>query len=160
MKNKIKYFLFYSLITSVLISCRPDEEYPDEPQITYDGFQTFGSDSAHLFIDFTDGNGDVGLTQADTAEPYLYNVFLTYSELQNGEWIDFLFDDIGYNYRIPDLNPEGSDKPLTGEIKVTLIPFFNGGPTAISDTFRWSGYMMDRALNESNIIETPAFIKP
>lgn len=160
MKNSAKYFLFTFLFTWVISSCKRDVQYPDEPVLTYKSFTAFGSDSAWLIMDFTDGDGNVGLSQSDTAEPFLYNVFLTYSELEDGEWVDFEFDDIGFNYRIPTLNPSGEETPLTGEIKVTLLPYFNGGATALSDTFKWSGFMVDRALNESNLIESPAFVKP
>jgi hypothetical protein len=160
MKKLKIYFIIPIVIVALLSSCRPDVEYPVEPKIEFLSFTSFEDDSAHLIFTFQDGDGDIGLSQDEILEPYDFNVFLTYSERQNGEWVDFVFDEIGYNYRIPVLNPGWKEKSLEGEVKITLIPYFNGGATALSDTFKWSGYMKDRALHESNSMETEAYVKP
>ena len=159
MKKYIPSFFTIILFVS-LIACQTDDEFPPEPSISLGDFIIYESDSAHFNFSFTDGDGDLGLSQSDTAAPFDFNTFFTYSEMQNGSWVDFDLGDLGYYYRIPTLRDGPNPKAISGEIRVTLIPYFNASASALSDTFKWSVFVQDKALNQSNTIETQAYIKP
>lgn len=137
--------------------CLKPEKFPAEPRIEFKAFEQFG-DSASLVISFTDGDGDIGLdasdTQApfDTASTYYFNLFLEYYELRNGEWVQPPLL-LPYYYRVPRITPTGQNKALEGEIAVALKPWPINVPQF--DTIRFSVMMVDRALNESNVVMTP-----
>lgn len=159
LKNNRTYLLGLAIITAGLSACMKEKSFPLEPEIQFISYEAFGSDSAHYVFSFTDGDGDIGLSQNDTAPPYDYNVFMDYYEKQNGEWVKFEFDEIGYTYRIPVLNPGWEPKPLEGQVRITVFPAYNTSSSALSDTFKWSAYMMDRALNQSNTVESNFQVK-
>ena len=68
-----------------LVSCLKPQEFPPEPEISFKEFLIM-SDSAKLTITFQDGDGDVGLNDADTLPPYdassiyHFNLFAQYWE--------------------------------------------------------------------------------
>lgn len=152
------------LVAGVLATgCLKTEEFPAMPAITFKSFEFFG-DSASLVVNFTDGDGDVGLDASDNAPPYdtsstyYYNFFLHYSEKVNNVWNDVEFEEPIF-YRIPRITPTGQNKTLEGEIAVAIDPF----PlfiTGASDTVRYSIEMVDRALNRSNKVFTSDIIVP
>lgn len=157
-----KYILYFFILTSVVYisSCQTDEEFPPEPSISFIELIAYNEDSAHFTFSFTDGDGDLGLSESDTAAPFDFNAFFTYSEFVNNEWNDFELGDLGYYYRIPTLHDGPNPKAVSGEITVTLIPYFNASASALSDTFKWSLYIQDKALNQSQTIESESYIKP
>lgn len=148
--------LLVPVFVLVVSGCRKVTEYPPEPEIEFKDFLQFGSDSAQLIISFTDGDGDIGLRDADTAAPYDYNLFLTYYEMQDGAWIQPVLA-APFWYRIPILRKSDSEKALQGDITVDLSPFY-AAPGA--DSVRYDIQLRDRALNTSNIISTPVILVP
>ncbi|MEQ9423903.1 MAG: hypothetical protein RJQ09_05765 [Cyclobacteriaceae bacterium] len=67
----------YLIITSILLySCFRPEDFPDEPRITYNDLRFIVTepnnvqDSLSLFLDFQDGDGDIGLTSEESFAPY------------------------------------------------------------------------------------------
>lgn len=162
MRSKLQIFLFAAIIGVALYSCIEQREYPIEPAITFKSFGTENNVAGHdsigyLTIEFTDGDGDVGLAQTDTLPPfhpgstYYYNFFITFYQ-KVGE--DFQEITTPYNSRIPDVNPEHIDKDLTGDITIE-IDLNILSLILSSDKIKMKAYMVDRALNESNTIETP-----
>lgn len=137
---------------------------PDEPIITFRSFETF-QDSAVLTIGFQDGDGDIGLDQADTLDPfevdgpYYFNLLCDYYELQNGEWV--VFDDLEtpFYYRVPRVTPTGQNPTLNGEMKVSLPPLYYVPGTGF-DTCRFEVRLYDRSLNISNSVTSSSFVKP
>jgi hypothetical protein len=130
------------------------EDLPPEPRIGFKSFELFANDSASLVITFTDGDGDIGLGDADTVAPYDANLYLGYFEMQNGTWVS---TDLGTEpyipYRVPDIAPTGQNPTLDGEIAIALMPFSlyrNAG----ADTIKYDVRLKDRALHESNVVET------
>jgi hypothetical protein len=83
----VKTILYIFFISSAVLlftsSCQKKVTYPLEPVILFNSFQVY-NDSAILSIDFTDGDGDIGLTSSDVSKPYDSNLFLTYYEKQKG----------------------------------------------------------------------------
>lgn len=157
---------FIPILLLLLVGCRPESEYPDEPIIEFKSFQASG-DEGVLIIGFTDGDGDIGLKETDIYPPfdtssfYFNNIFLTYEEKVNGAWVagtDINGDPIVFAYRIPYVTPEGQNKALKGEIKVRISPIFYNPNSVNSDTVRFHVKIFDRSLHESNEITTDEII--
>ena len=168
-----------TLIVSLLVlmgSCRESVQFPIIPAIEYKDFVIF-PDSAHVVMDITDGDGNFGLNPEDTLGNFEYSIdpfnkyhfciFLEPYVLVNNQWelIDFTPSPANPNalpffYRTKErLDRTGTDKNLEAEIKVLLFPW---PPTELNsgDTIRFEAHVADRDLNESNRIETPAYIIP
>ena len=152
-------YIFFISCTVLLFtsSCQKKVTYPLEPVILFNSFQVY-NDSAILSIDFTDGDGDIGLTSSDVSKPYDSNLFLTYYEKQKGVFkkIDL---PLPFNYRIPVLNKSNKEKPLKGTISVNITPTFYN-PFSKFDTLKFDVNIKDRALNLSNTISTPEVVRP
>ena len=153
----------------LLAGCLKTEEFPPEPRIEFKSFQIYNVynpdlgtwvDSASLVISFTDGDGDIGLTNADSLPPYDCNLRLEYYEFENGVWTN---PDLGTSpyicERVPIIRPTGQNKTLEGEIAVAMMDFeFFHLPGA--DSIRYSAVLVDRALHESNSVETGLILVP
>ena len=68
MKFQIGIIVFI-LLSGVFYSCKKENVYPIEPAISMSPDQIYLS-PATITISFTDGDGDVGLSDADTVPPY------------------------------------------------------------------------------------------
>lgn len=157
--------LFVFGLTFLLQNCRKPEEFPPVPHIEFVSFTKIptanGIDNKGLLtIFFTDGDGDMGLSESDTLSPFdpesefHYNFFIHYFEKKNGtfEKIDLPFT---LNSRIPILNTSKNNRPLKGEIEIEL---FINNILSPYDTIRFECQICDRALNKSNIITTPEIV--
>lgn len=163
-----RFFLFFFLMASaaaLFSSCRKTEEYPVAPIITYNSFYkvyngTNIDDSGVLLIDFTDGDGDVGLGEGDINAPFdstskfYYNFFIDYYEKQKGVYVKPTLYET-YNARVPVLNTSVGKQALKGTISIQL-PINNY--TSPYDTIRFECQICDRALHLSNKITTPDII--
>ncbi|MBK9147188.1 MAG: hypothetical protein IPM12_05105 [Flavobacteriales bacterium] len=146
---------------ATLIGCKKPEVFPPEPAIEFKSFTQFG-DSASLVIAFTDGDGDIGLSDSDNQPPfdtsstYYHNLFIEYDTLENGTWRRVEFT-LPLYYRVPVITPTGQNKTLEGEIAVALKPWpLIGYPTGWpADTVRFTITLVDRALHVSNAVESP-----
>lgn len=159
--SKILLILVFSL-SAFLFSCREKIKYPIIPHIEYVSFVKYpnaqGIDNKGILkFSFTDGDGDIGLGPSDTLFPYepgsqwYYNLFITYYEKQNGDYIAVTLP-MTNNSRIPVITPEGENKSIKGDIEVEL---FINNPISPYDTICFDVQIADRALNTSNIIRTP-----
>lgn len=174
--NIILFVLIFAL--PAVVSCRKVEKYPVIPQIQYLGFEKIYNPDLELYdrgvisFSFQDGDGDIGLNSNDTFPPfnasseYHYNLIITYFEMQNGVvtevpilWYNPLteqYDTLTLSARIPNLTPDGVNKSISGEIYDTLFIYnFNSS----FDTISFDAYIIDRALNISNTISTPLFVR-
>ena len=52
------------------MGCLPEPNYPDTPTLDFISFIVTEDNSAVLSLQFTDGDGDLGLSQADTLPPF------------------------------------------------------------------------------------------
>lgn len=155
---------FRSFISVILVglslsltSCLKKETASPIPLIEFKDFQA-NKDTATLILSFTDGDGDIGLTQNDTVAPNNYNCFITYIEKQKGVWVkrQLPFD---FNYRIPIINTSSKKKTIKGEIRIAIKPFYYD-PFSKFDTIKYEIYIVDKALNKSNVINTREIITP
>lgn len=161
--NPVKKFLLPALCMGLFGSgCTKEPVYPIEPLITYVSFtkvQNYsGKDEKGILkINFTDGDGDIGLNDYDidppydTASMYYYNFFITYFEKQHGEYVAVDLP-LSNNARIPLVPPATEGLPLTGDIDVEL---YINNPFSTFDTIRFDVFIVDRALHHSNSISTP-----
>jgi hypothetical protein len=157
-----KYVPAVILASMMLSSCLKENSYPIEPVLTFQELRTFNGDSARLILGFTDGDGDFGLNDGDTLSPnfcgtcpYHQNLILDYYELQNGDWTE-VEPALPFNVRVPYLQPTGQDKSQAGNINVLMLDYYLDTPF---DTFKFVIKGYDRALHESNQVETSAYVK-
>lgn len=160
--NRTSLWAIILIISLASYSCRKDQEFPIEPQIEMSSRQVYQNPSK-IIISFTDGDGDIGLNQGDTLEPFnyiedpfnkfYYNLLLYYFEKQGEEWVE-VPTTIDIFYRVPNITPTGQNKALNGEIEVELTL-----PITRPDSIRFNIELIDRALHESNMLTTPVIYK-
>lgn len=174
---KIQYLIVFLLMA--MASCQKHVEYPVEPSITYEGFTyLFNSDSTFsgegiISFSYTDGDGDLGLDDADTLSPFgfndahYYNMIIDYLKLVDGVFVKtpllsqhvpthpgdtiVLFDTITFNARFHRLRDSETPKAISGTMDYTLIV---QNPLSPNDTVKFEIRILDRALHESNVIQT------
>lgn len=160
----MKYLFSIVCIAVLFSSCKKDEVYPIEPVISFKSIGTLiGSNSkdslAVIIVNFTDGDGDIGLNPDDTlppfnsGSPYYRNYQLELFEKVNGTWVlNSLSPTLGG--RLPYLTPKGSNKALKGEIRMdSNLPIHK-----TNDTCYFNVFIYDRALHKSNVVQTAEFI--
>lgn len=90
------------------------------------------------------------------------NFHIDFLERKNGVYSKVFFssstcDIVDFNGRIPIFDSEHNGKSLTGTITYSL--FSRGFKTILTpDTFKVQFYIYDRALNKSNVVESPEFL--
>ena len=118
--------MFLFVVCVVFNSCKKEENFSVVPAISFNEFKKYGSDSATCTINFTDGDGDIGLDQYDTVAPYnltskyYYNLYLVYYyQDYTGAWKPYdtkpstpKIDTLQYAYRIPNLTQNGQKTSL------------------------------------------------
>ena len=164
-------------------SCQKPVEYPIEPAIEYQGFTyLFNSDSTFsgegvIAFSYTDGDGDLGLDDADTTypfgfnDPHYYNMVVDYLKAENGVFVKtpllsphvptspadtlVLYDTVTFNARFHRLRDNDDPKAISGtmEYKLTVQ-----NPFSPNDTIKFEIRIIDRALHESNVIQTEPII--
>ena len=166
-----------SLVLLLIAACRERVEYPVEPHIAYKGFTyIFNADSTFsgegiVSFSYTDGDGDLGLDNGDTLPPFgpndahYYNMVVDYMKCVNGvfEKIPLLswnvqtqtYDTVSFNARFRRLRDSEDPKAISGTIDYTL-PVQN--PLSPNDTIKFEIHILDRALHESNVIQTDPII--
>jgi hypothetical protein len=152
-----KFVTLLFMVSALAAGCGEIVTYPDAPVISYKSFSLYKTTDAlgnsillgQMELKFTDGDGDVGLTQPDSlasADSLKYDFFTSLHAMKNG-----VFDTIGgavgkQNFRIPYITREGQNKTLKGSITIDfeykLIEY---------DTIFYTFYMQDRAFHKSNV---------
>ncbi len=157
-------YRFLLLITCTALlsgSCRKTDSFPIEPRIEFKELvkstDFFGVDtSVTLTLTFTDGDGDLGLRESDTLPPFnpgsefYYNFFLKWFKKENGVFNELPLA-IPQNQRIPFIVNHSNNKAISGEL---ILDVEFAGLPADNDTFRYETYIIDRALNKSNLVVT------
>ncbi|MEZ5197075.1 MAG: hypothetical protein R2764_11900 [Bacteroidales bacterium] len=115
-KVKFNTILAALVFLMTIIACNNEDVYPEIPEIEYAGFVKLYNPSNGLYdrgvlkINFTDGNGDIGLMQDETEPPFDYNLFINYYELQFGDTVKVFitqyndstlqYDTLNFNARV------------------------------------------------------------
>lgn len=183
---KTRGLLGLLFLVLVALSCQKPVEYPIEPRIEYKDFtyllnadSTFSGEGVIAFS-YTDGDGDLGLDDADTIyplgfkDPHYYNMVIDYLKSVNGEFVKtpllsphvptspadtlVLYDTVTFNARFKRLRDSEDPKAISGtmEYKLTVR-----NPLSPNDTIKFEIHILDRALHESNMIQTePIYTNP
>ena len=163
---KIRLFIGMIVLLLAVCSCQKPVEYPIEPKIAYEGFtylmnpdSTFSGEGIISFS-YTDGDGDLGLDDSDTLPPFgfrdahYYNMVIDYLKCENGVF----YDTVTFNARFHRLRDNDEPKAISGTMDYRLIV---RNPLSPNDTIKFEIRILDRALHESNVIQTdPIFTNP
>ena len=160
MQNTLKISFIISLLF-LSFSCQEITKYSEIPAIIYkshianDSTDILGNKIKYVELTFSiiDGDGDFGLADYDTLPPfdtiYNYNFFSTlFAKTSEGyEEIEILLS----SYRIPYIEVENG-KAYKADIQIEFEYFHSLMP---ADTIKYEFYVVDKALNESNIEISP-----
>jgi len=166
--TKIHYIFSITLLIVVMSSCFKKETYPNEPIISYDAF-SISNEKANLVFNFTDGDGDIGLSDSDTIFPYdinsefHYNLLINYYEKDDIlGWVEGKNLDgttTVFKYRIKPIITKGKTKGIKGKIDVDMGTVFYNPLSNQNDTIKYKIQLIDKTLNKSNSIETEVIIR-
>lgn len=156
-------------IILIIIGCKPESlGYSNVPEISLSGVEVLqnqsGTDSLiQLVISYQDGDGDIGLSDSDTAapynvgSPYAHNLPITFMvEEVGGGFVELVNKSTGRPYgnnhaRIPVITPTSKFKAIDGSIVVNLT----ANPAAQNPSKVFLKIkLIDRALNVSNEVQT------
>jgi len=177
---KIRNLSLLLLLSLVIVSCMGKVEYPIEPRIAYEGFTyLFNADSTFsgegvIAFSYTDGDGDLGLDDSDTLPPFgfhdahYYNMIIDYMKYVDGEFVKTpllswnvqtqSYDTVSFDARFKRLCDSDEPKAISGRM-LNTVPVQN--PFSPNDTIKFEIHILDRALHESNVIQTdPIFTNP
>lgn len=157
MENYFKNIVCILLASIFFIACNKLETYDDRPIITESSFTVLqsaeGVDTALVLkFTYTDGDGDVGLSTADSIAPFDANVMIDYFEKIDGVYTKILIpgstDTLNFNSRIKKF---GSNNPIKAEVEVKVDI-----SVVLADTIKFDYYILDKKLNKSNTVTTGA----
>lgn len=176
---KVKNTLLIISLLMLLSACQKKLEYPIEPKITYEGLgYVMDADSTLtgevvVSIGYTDGDGDLGLDDADTLspfgpnDPHYYNLIIDYLKWNGSTFVETplfnwnqqtqSYDTVSFNARFKRLVFNDEETSISGTIDYKMMVF---NPLAPNDTIKFKIKILDRALHESNSIETDAISFP
>lgn len=166
MRGKLFIGLYLFGLIVGLSSCFKNENFPDEPRI-YDPDFVLYPDSAQLVFHFEDGDGDIGLSDSeldppyDTTSKYYYNLYIEYYEKDdNLGWVPGLNldgDSVIFKYRLEPIEIKGKSRGIRGTMEVAMETFYNP-LSSESDTIMYRIQLIDRALHESNVLQTDPIV--
>ena len=152
---KIKYLIGLLFMALTMLACQKPVEYPIEPKIAYEGFtylfdpdSTFSGEGIISFT-YTDGDGDLGLDDSDTLPPFGPHAHVP----TNPADTLVLFDTVTFNARFHRLRDNDDPKAISGTMDYRLTV---QNPFSPNDTIKFEIRILDRALHESNTIQTEA----
>lgn len=173
MKKSALILSLIVLLSMMLTGCLEEVEYPIEPNISYQGVSYLMAEDSTLTgevvvsIGYTDGDGDLGLDDSDTLypfglnDPHYYNLIIDYLKWDGTTFVETpllswnqqtqSYDTISFNARFKRLVFNDMEKPISGTIDYTMTAF---NPLSPTDTIKFRIHLIDRALHESNSIET------
>lgn len=163
--QKIYKLLVFGLFFSFLASCIKEPDFPNEPEIAFVSLSktntTVALDSVKVIFSFTDGDGNLG--SSSSSNPGCGSNVCDYtsdSSCYKNPYFDcFIIDarDSCYQFvSLPDVEPTGDIKSVSGEFEVTFFAFCKcgGTPCPVNQKNSYSIIIRDRAGNYSNIIQT------
>ena len=171
--NKIKpasAWAWSLLITVILYGCITEPKFPKEPRIFFESIRKnnvpqIGVDSVIITIRFEDGDGDLGLTEPQQAneDPWkdgkVFNYEVETLVKRGNTWQDYtdrqgLKVNLSGNFT-PLVEPTSKPSPIEGTLDRSIVVFKNlRNPSIPNDTLKFNILIRDRALHESNRVET------
>ncbi|MDQ4140206.1 MAG: hypothetical protein M3142_06745 [Bacteroidota bacterium] len=173
MKNTLSIFSLLLLLSALLSFCHTPPKFPIEPNISFKKVVPYHftengqpKDSIVVIIRFEDGDGDLGLTDADNQPPFnpagqnqpqgefFYNYFIKMFIKRNGVFEEFQFPSAGgLNGRFFPLAPDGRTGPLEGDLNYGFV-IRPGRNFVVGDVVKFEVYIVDKKLHISNKITT------
>tara|TARA_B110000046_G_scaffold112201_1_gene119331 strand:+ start:23639 stop:24103 length:465 start_codon:yes stop_codon:yes gene_type:complete len=153
MKSYVKIVIGIFFLSGIS-ACQEDKTFSDVPELFFRDFQIVetGQDSGPIAIwklGFTDGDGNIGVRNTTdsnnfivTGYRYVDGAIIPLPKLQG--------------YRIPASENVSSKNGTGGEFRFELEinPYRSSG----IDSMYLEGFVIDRAFNQSNAIQTPVFL--
>ena len=171
MKNILPLLCILGFIGWFLWSCDPLPTYSEIPEIHYQKFvfenrwdtlAKIFKETAVLTFSFIDGDGDLGVLPQEKPNDRISKIHYTwYKKLPDKTYESYQFNDgsiniqsdIPYKSSVMD-KTEAQNKTLKGTIEIALeTPGYTHG----IDTMRVEFFIVDRAMNKSNVEYTPDF---
>ncbi len=137
------------IIVVMFASCVEPPDFSVTPEITYIRFDTTivqAGENFKIFIDFQDGDGDIGVDNSD-GSPSVDNLFRV--DNRSG----FLVTHI-----VPFLPPNGNIEAISGTIELEVQTFCIPINQTGTDTVSYALKLVDRAGNESLEVNSPDLI--
>ncbi|MFZ8835859.1 MAG: hypothetical protein ACO3MV_01600 [Flavobacteriales bacterium] len=160
-------FLAKTMFFVPLVGCLPEPSFPDEPLIEFQSFELTSNGGRELVIQFSDGDGNVGLGQSDTLPPFCpscefhQNLKCEYQEWRDEQWVEITLNpdagQIPFYYRVPPAVPTGQNQSQNGTIAVAMNSWYLN---SAYDSVRFRITLYDRDLNASNEAYTLPVLKP
>jgi hypothetical protein len=158
--QNVSYLVFILFTLLSVFSCVIAPDYPIEPVLTYSGISkntivqgVSNTDSLYISVEFTDGDGDLG-----NEDENKFNVFL----------IDKRTGNLQDKFITPYVPPAGASNGISGEMQILVyttccffpdnIPPCESPPQYPTDTIEYELYLVDRAGNESNHVDTESIV--
>lgn len=143
--NKYVKISFSLLLAVFFFACSNEKDFPETPVLEVRDFTKVSSTKAFWTLGFTDGDGDIGVRNENDSD----NFFVTILSIEGGVSREIK----GQSFRIPVVENIRTEKGIEGsfefEIDVDLLlPL---------DSVQFNGFVVDRAMNESNVVSTPIF---
>jgi len=167
MKTVFKIAILLFFISILFPTCKDKEDYPPVPQLEYLSFISYRTledvDSLGILtVSYVDGDGDLGGYPYDTS----VNLFVSYYVMENGVLevgtrynpTSGEIDTINFNARIPLLAPDYYNGWIKGQIEDTIKPLSDPTSQKAVDTIMFKVYVVDRADNTSNTVQTPLIV--
>ena len=161
--SKMQKFLIVNMVllilaSAIIPSCKPEEDYPDEPTVSFKEFSFADTvllgntvKNGTLTFSFTDGDGDIGF---DTVQPRQNTIFMTKHKMKDNvlTQMDLLVD---LNYFVERIYNDDKRHAVSGDIKIEDL---NEYSMSFGDTIMYKFYIVDRAGNKSNTDSTGLII--
>ena len=166
---KWKIYLFF-VSSMALASCVDIPDFDDTPKIYYNSVDHYTDTSALgnkvekiiISVDFEDGDGDLGASEAERANLQKYadgkgNYELITCTFENNVWVE-RFSSLDSNKFFPELKPDGKSGPIKGRLDLnTEAPYSNSAKLVLH---KWKVRIRDRSLRFSNQIMTDSILVP
>ena len=160
-------------------SCVKKDEFSNIPHITFNKIEQFkdknGDDSLlRVYVDYTDGDGDIGLDSTNTdpvfgvKSEYYYNFFVEFFDVVGGietkrtygnpnDTFTYFLDTVHFSQRLTNITPVGKNKAISGTITMDILylPLAFISPPYQNSKFTFQ--LVDRKLNRSNKLVTPTY---
>jgi len=172
MQSKVSLFI---ILAATALGCVDIPDFDNTPKIYYNGVDqsTEINDSTGkkirenvvITIDFEDGDGDLGATDAERSDPAFTAPYEPWGNYElvtarkgaDGKWTESILAEDQYKW-MPILKPDGKAGPLKGT--VDLNASFLYGTSTVPVYVRFKVRIRDRALHISNQIQTDSIQVP
>lgn len=136
-----------------LAACSDDDEFSEIPELFFRDFQKTTNTTAIWSLGFTDGDGDIGVRDVRDSANFIVTIY----RIDDGVEVALPDSVVDSDYRIPVVRNIPTSNGVEGEFQFTIetTAYLLFSPPI--DSMYLSGFVRDRANNESNVVRTPVF---